>query len=47
MIISVGYRISSKKATVFRRWATTTLRQHLIGGYCALVMNMLDAGESE
>jgi prophage maintenance system killer protein len=33
VIISVGYRISSKKATAFRRWATTTLRQHLIDGY--------------
>jgi prophage maintenance system killer protein len=33
MVLSVGYRISSKKATSFRRWATITLRQHLIEGY--------------
>jgi prophage maintenance system killer protein len=33
MIISIGYRISSKKATAFRRWATSTLKQHLIDGY--------------
>jgi prophage maintenance system killer protein len=33
MIISIGYRISSKKATAFRRWATSTLKQHLIDGF--------------
>jgi hypothetical protein len=33
MILSVGYRVNSVNATNFRRWATTTLRQHLIEGY--------------
>lgn len=32
-IISVGYRVSSKRATQFRQWATRTLKQHLIDGY--------------
>jgi prophage maintenance system killer protein len=32
-IISVGYRVSSKKATRFRQWATKTLKQHLVSGY--------------
>ena len=32
-IISVGYRISSKRATQFRLWATTVLREHLVKGY--------------
>lgn len=32
-IISVGYRISSKRATQFRQWATQTLKQHLVRGY--------------
>lgn len=32
-IISVGYRVNSKKATQFRVWATTTLRKYLIDGY--------------
>lgn len=32
-IISVGYRISSKRATQFRQWATRTLKQHLVEGY--------------
>ena len=32
-IISVGYRISSKRATQFRQWATQTLNQFLVHGY--------------
>lgn len=33
MIISVGYRVNSKNATSFRRWATSVLKQYLIKGY--------------
>lgn len=33
MIISVGYRVNSKKATKFRQWATRTLKQYLVNGY--------------
>ena len=33
MIISVGYRVNSKRATQFRIWATKTLKNHLIKGY--------------
>ncbi|WP_392419877.1 RhuM family protein [Capnocytophaga canis] len=32
-ILSVGYRVSSKRATQFRKWATQTLKQHLVLGY--------------
>lgn len=32
-ILSVGYRVSSKKGTQFRQWATRTLKQHLVEGY--------------
>src|SRR3989344_7791453 len=32
-IISVGYRVNSKKATQFRIWATKTLRNYLVKGY--------------
>lgn len=32
-IISVGYRVNSKRGTQFRIWATTVLKQHLIEGY--------------
>ena len=33
MIISVGYRVNSKIATQFRKWATSTLRDYLTKGY--------------
>jgi hypothetical protein len=33
VIISVGYRVNSKKATQFRQWATKVLRQHILSGY--------------
>ncbi|HCL85162.1 MAG TPA: hypothetical protein DIC45_01330 [Comamonadaceae bacterium] len=32
-IISVGYRVSSTRATRFRQWATAVLREHLVQGY--------------
>ncbi|MGP9768644.1 RhuM family protein [Halomonas sp. AOP13-D3-9] len=32
-IISVGYRVSSKRATQFRKWATQVLKDHLVQGY--------------
>lgn len=31
-IISVGYRVNSKKATDFRIWATKVLKQYVVGG---------------
>ena len=33
MIISVGYRVNSVRATQFRIWATKTLKQYLVKGY--------------
>ena len=33
MIIAVGYRTNSKKATKFRQWATEVLKSYLIKGY--------------
>jgi len=32
-IISVGYRVNSKTATEFRKWATKTLKEHIVRGY--------------
>ena len=32
-IISVGYRVNSKKATEFRIWSTKILRQYLVKGF--------------
>ena len=33
LIISVGYRVNSKRGTQFRIWATNILKEHLIKGY--------------
>jgi hypothetical protein len=33
MIISVGYRVNSKRGTQFRIWATKKLRDYLVKGY--------------
>lgn len=33
MMISVGYRVNSKVATNFRKWATKTLREHITKGF--------------
>lgn len=33
MIISVGYRVNSRRGTQFRIWATNVLRKHLVDGY--------------
>lgn len=33
MIISVGYRVKSKRGVQFRQWATQTLKQFLVQGY--------------
>lgn len=32
-IISVGYRVNSRRGVHFRQWATQTLKEHLIRGY--------------
>lgn len=33
VMLSVGYRVNSKKATLFRQWATKILREHIVQGY--------------
>ena len=33
MIISVGYRIKSKRGIIFRRWANKVLKTYLLDGY--------------
>jgi hypothetical protein len=32
-VISVGYRVNSIRATQFRQWATSVLREYAIRGY--------------
>lgn len=33
VIISVGYRVKSKRGTEFRQWANSVLKQYIIEGY--------------
>ncbi len=33
MIISIGYRVNSKRGVQFRRWASSVLKEYLIKGY--------------
>jgi prophage maintenance system killer protein len=33
VIISVGYRVNSKRGTLFRQWATQRLKEYLVQGY--------------
>ena len=44
-IISVGYRVSSTKATQFRIWATQTLKEYIIKGF-VLDDNRLKQGQA-
>ena len=33
MILSVGYRVNSKRGIAFRKWANNVLKQYIIKGY--------------
>jgi prophage maintenance system killer protein len=44
VIISVGYRVKSRRGTQFRIWATNTLRDHLIQGYTLSEKRLLARG---
>ena len=39
MILSVGYRVNSKRGIAFRKWANNVLKQYIIKGY-ALFLSM-------
>ena len=46
-IISVGYRVNSKRAVRFRQWATRTLREHLVNGYTLNQRRLAEHGLQE
>jgi hypothetical protein len=46
-IISVGYRVSSKRGTQFRIWATRTLKDHVLHGYTLNEKRLREKGLGE
>ena len=44
-IISVGYRVKSKRGVEFRRWATGVLRQYVFDGYAANTRRLAQLGK--
>lgn len=47
VIISVGYRVHSKRGTEFRQWASAILKQHLIQGYTTNEKRLTERGINE
>jgi prophage maintenance system killer protein len=43
-ILSVGYRVNSRRGTQFRIWATRTLRDHLLRGYTVHKTRLAETG---
>ncbi len=46
-IISVGYRVNSRRGVRFRQWATRTLRDHLLSGYTLNERRLRERGLGE
>lgn len=46
-IISVGYRVNSKRATQFRVWATSVLKNHILQGYTINQKRLQEKGLNE
>ncbi len=46
-IISVGYRVNSKRGTQFRIWATRTLHEHLVQGFTFNERRLAERGLQE
>lgn len=45
MIISVGYRVKSKRGIAFRKWANSVLKQYILEGYAVNNNRMNQLGE--
>ncbi len=54
MILSVGYRVNSKRGIAFRRWANNVLKQYVLKGYAinekriaaSLLLEFLDKNDA-
>ncbi|WP_409524739.1 RhuM family protein [Nitrincola sp. MINF-07-Sa-05] len=44
VIISVGYRVKSQRGVQFRKWATRTLKDHLVQGYTLNQRRLIEHG---
>ncbi len=44
VIISVGYRVNSKRGTQFRQWASKLLKEHLVQGYSLNQQRLYEKG---
>lgn len=45
-ILSVGYRISSKRGTQFRQWATQRLKEYLVNGYAVNEKRLMEISQN-
>ena len=45
MILSVGYRVNSKRGIEFRRWANSVLKQYIIRGYATNESRLQQLGD--
>ncbi len=46
-IIAIGYRVNSMRATQFRQWASSVLKEHLIKGYSFHQQRLYEKGMDE
>lgn len=46
MIIAVGYRVNSKRGTIFRQWANKVLKQYMLKGYAVEPSRVLVSQEN-
>ena len=45
VIISVGYRVKSKRGVEFRRWANSVLKKYILQGYAVNDNHIAQLGE--
>ncbi|MDE6047397.1 MAG: virulence RhuM family protein, partial [Anaeroplasmataceae bacterium] len=46
MILAVGYRVNSKRGILFRKWATSILKQYMMNGYSINEKRCLECQEN-
>ncbi|MDE6047194.1 MAG: virulence RhuM family protein [Anaeroplasmataceae bacterium] len=46
MVLAVGYRVNSKRGILFRKWATSILKQYMLNGYSINEKRCLECQEN-